>query len=142
MSNPAPKSQLWGSRFSGGPSEALAALSASVHFDWRLARYDLAGSRAHARVLNQAGLLSDADLDAMLAGIDALEVDVVSGAFVPTVADEDCHTALERGLVERLGAELGGPLRAGGSRNDPNATPGPVFPRGHPPPSPPPVAPP
>ncbi|NUR61075.1 MAG: argininosuccinate lyase [Catenulispora sp.] len=131
MSNPAPKSRLWGSRFSGGPSEALAALSASVHFDWRLARYDLAGSRAHARVLNRAGLLGDDDLAAMLAGIDALEVDVVSGAFVATVADEDCHTALERGLVERLGAELGGRLRAGRSRNDQIATLGRMFLRDH-----------
>ncbi|GAA1989291.1 argininosuccinate lyase [Catenulispora subtropica] len=122
MSSPEPTLRLWGGRFSGGPSEALAALSASVHFDWRLARYDLAGSRAHARVLHRAGLLGDEDLAAMLAGIDALEVDVVSGAFVATVADEDCHTALERGLVERLGAELGGRLRAGRSRNDQIAT--------------------
>jgi argininosuccinate lyase len=114
--------RLWGGRFSGGPSEALAALSASVHFDWRLARYDLAGSRAHARVLNRAGLLTDDDLKLMLDGIDALEADVVSGAFTPTVADEDCHTALERGLVERLGSELGGRLRAGRSRNDQIAT--------------------
>ncbi|MEY9892938.1 argininosuccinate lyase [Catenulispora sp. MAP12-49] len=131
MSNPAPKSQLWGSRFSGGPSEALAALSASVHFDWRLAQYDLAGSRAHARVLNRAGLLSADDLAAMLAGLDALEADVVSGAFVPTVADEDCHTALERGLIEKLGAELGGRLRAGRSRNDQIATLGRMFLRDH-----------
>src|SRR5258708_18166318 len=114
--------RLWGGRFSGGPSEALAGLSASVHFDWRLARYDLAGSRAHARVLNRAGLLSDADLTAMLAGLDALEADVVSGAFTPTEADEDVHTALERGLIERVGADLGGRLRAGRSRNDQVAT--------------------
>jgi argininosuccinate lyase len=124
MSSPADPTPrlLWSSRFSSGPSEALAALSASVHFDWRLARYDLAGSRAHARVLNRAGLLAGDDLAAMLAGIDALEADVVSGAFVATVADEDCHTALERGLVDRLGAELGGRLRAGRSRNDQIAT--------------------
>ncbi|WP_344670220.1 argininosuccinate lyase [Catenulispora yoronensis] len=122
MSSPEPTLRLWGGRFSGGPSEALAALSASVHFDWRLARYDLAGSRAHARVLHRAGLLDQADLAAMLAGLDALEADVVSGDFVATVADEDCHTALERGLVERLGAELGGRLRAGRSRNDQIAT--------------------
>jgi argininosuccinate lyase len=73
-------------------------------------------------VLNRAGLLSDDDLAAMLGGIDALEADVVSGAFVATVADEDCHPARERGLVERLGAELGGRLRAGRSRNDQIAT--------------------
>src|SRR3954454_9545643 len=113
MSSPEPTLRLWGARFSGGPSEALAALSASVHFDWRLARYDLAGSRAHAPVVRRDGVLGDDDLAAMLAGIDALEVDVVCGAFVATVADEDCHTALERGLVERLGPELGGRLRAG-----------------------------
>src|SRR2546423_13764227 len=100
MSNPAPKSQLWGSRFSGGPSEALAALSASVHFDWRLARYDPAGSRAHARGLNPAGPPTDADLEALLAGVDALEVDVVSGAVTPTGADAGCHTPPERGPGE------------------------------------------
>ncbi|GMA85365.1 hypothetical protein GCM10025868_06150 [Angustibacter aerolatus] len=50
---------LWGGRFSGGPADALAALSRSTHFDWRLARHDLAASRAHARVLHAAGLLDD-----------------------------------------------------------------------------------
>nr|WP_199438776.1 argininosuccinate lyase [Umezawaea beigongshangensis] len=113
---------LWGGRFASGPAEAMAALSASTHFDWRLARYDIAGSRAHARVLHRAGLLSSAELDGMLAALDALEADVVSGQFTPTVADEDVHTALERGLVERAGADLGGKLRAGRSRNDQVAT--------------------
>ena len=61
---------LWSSRFSSGPSEALAALSASVHFDWRLAKYDIAGSRAHARALNRAGLLTEAELEGMLTGLD------------------------------------------------------------------------
>jgi argininosuccinate lyase len=100
----------------------MAALSASVHFDWRLAPYDLAGSRAHARVLHRAGLLSDSELASMLDGLDALASDVVSGAFTPRVADEDVHTALERGLIERVGPELGGRLRAGRSRNDQVAT--------------------
>jgi argininosuccinate lyase len=118
---------LWSSRFSSGPSDALAALSASVHFDWRLATYDIAGSRAHARALHKAGLLSDAELDGMLLGLDKLEADVVSGAFTPTLADEDCHTALERGLIERIGPELGGRLRAGRSRNDQIATLGRMY---------------
>ncbi|MFK5689818.1 argininosuccinate lyase [Ornithinimicrobium sp. LYQ92] len=109
---------LWGGRFSGGPSDALAALSKSTHFDWRLAPYDLAGSRAHARVLHRAGLLSDDDLEAMLAGLGRLRADVESGAFVPGEGDEDVHTALERGLIERAGPEVGGRLRAGRSRND------------------------
>jgi argininosuccinate lyase len=113
---------LWGGRFSGGPAEALAALSKSTHFDWRLARYDLAGSRAHARVLHGAGLLDDDQLSGMLAALDRLEADVVSGDFVPAADDEDVHSALERGLIERAGADLGGRLRAGRSRNDQIAT--------------------
>jgi argininosuccinate lyase len=113
---------LWGGRFAGGPADALAALSLSTHFDWRLARYDLAGSRAHARVLHGAGLLTDAELTEMLAGLAALDADVASGQFGPDPADEDVHTALERGLLLQVGAELGGRLRAGRSRNDQIAT--------------------
>ncbi|SEP22145.1 argininosuccinate lyase [Amycolatopsis saalfeldensis] len=114
--------QLWGGRFASGPAEAMAALSASTHFDWRLAPYDIAGSRAHARVLRKAGLLTDAELAGMIEALGALAGDVESGAFTPTVADEDVHTALERGLLERAGTDLGGKLRAGRSRNDQVAT--------------------
>src|SRR5690606_6989877 len=113
---------LWGGRFAGGPADALAALSVSTHFDWRLARHDITGSRAHARVLHRAGLLSDEELDGMLAALDRLDADVASGAFGPAPDDEDVHTALERGLIERAGPELGGKLRAGRSRNDQIAT--------------------
>ena len=113
--------RLWGGRFSDGPAAALARLSVSVHFDWRLAPYDLAASRAHARVLHRAALLSESDLAQMLAALDDLEGAVRTGAFQPTLDDEDVHTALERGLIERLGT-LGGSLRAGRSRNDQIAT--------------------
>ncbi|WAL69662.1 argininosuccinate lyase [Amycolatopsis cynarae] len=100
----------------------MARLSASTHFDWRLAPYDIAGSRAHARVLRNAGLLTEDELNGMLAALDRLAEDVASGAFTPAPGDEDVHTALERGLLERAGAELGGKLRAGRSRNDQVAT--------------------
>ncbi|MEE6274099.1 argininosuccinate lyase [Georgenia sp. MJ206] len=113
---------LWGGRFAGGPADALAELSRSTHFDWRLARHDIAGSRAHARALWGAGLLDGPELAGMLDALDALERDVVSGAFAPEPGDEDVHTALERGLIERAGGELGGKLRAGRSRNDQIAT--------------------
>ena len=113
---------LWGGRFASGPAEAMAALSASTHFDWRLAPYDIAGSRAHARVLHEAGLLTADELVGMLAALDTLAQDVATGAFTATVADEDVHTALERGLLDRAGTELGGKLRAGRSRNDQVAT--------------------
>jgi argininosuccinate lyase len=113
--------RLWGGRFAGGPSEALAKLSVSVHFDWRLALYDLKASKAHARVLHGAGLLTDDEATRMLLALDEIADLVRTGEFRPTVADEDVHTALERGLLERLGA-LGGKLRAGRSRNDQVAT--------------------
>ena len=109
---------LWGGRFSGGPSEAMFALSVSTHFDWVLAPYDVLASKAHAKVLHKAGLLSDADLDTMLAGLDQLGKDVADGTFVPAPTDEDVHGAMERGLIERVGSEVGGRLRAGRSRND------------------------
>jgi len=99
----------------------MAALSASVHFDWRLAPYDIRQTAAHARVLHGAGLLTDAEVTDVLAALDQLSSDVASGAFVPGPDDEDVHTAIERGLLERLGP-LGGKLRAGRSRNDQVAT--------------------
>ncbi|WP_345716538.1 argininosuccinate lyase, partial [Angustibacter luteus] len=113
---------LWGGRFAGGPADALAALSKSTHFDWRLARHDIEGSRAHARVLGAAGLLDDEQLAGMLAALDVLDADVEAGRFGPAPDDEDVHAALERGLIERAGTELGGRLRAGRSRNDQIAT--------------------
>lgn len=113
---------LWGGRFAGGPAEAMAALSKSTHFDWVLAPYDVAASKAHARVLHARGLLSEEDFATMLAGLDALGADVASGAFGPEPADEDVHGAMERGLIDRVGPEVGGRLRAGRSRNDQVAT--------------------
>src|SRR5690606_24972011 len=92
------------------------------HFDWALAPYDIQASKAHARVLRNAGLLTDSDAEAMQAGLDRLATDVASGAFGPAESDEDVHGALERGLIERVGPELGGRLRAGRSRNDQVAT--------------------
>jgi argininosuccinate lyase len=113
---------LWGGRFGGDPADAMATLSRSTHFDFRLAPYDLMGSGAHARALHQAGLLTDDELARMIDGLDALASEVTSASFRPTPSDEDVHGALERRLVELVGAELGGRLRAGRSRNDQIAT--------------------
>jgi argininosuccinate lyase len=123
--------KLWGGRFASGPSPELEALSRSTQFDWRLAPYDLAGSRAHARVLHAAGLLTDDDLDGLLKGLDELERRFTSGQLVPAAQDEDVHGALEGALVELVGPELGGRLRAGRSRNDQIATLFKVFLREH-----------
>ncbi|MDO5051604.1 MAG: argininosuccinate lyase [Pseudoclavibacter sp.] len=112
---------LWGGRFSDGPSPQLARLSKSTHFDWRLAEYDLAGSRAHARALAAAGYLDETELSGMLAALGELERRIETGDFLPAESDEDVHSALERGLMEIAGP-LGGKLRAGRSRNDQIAT--------------------
>jgi argininosuccinate lyase len=113
---------LWGGRFVSGPADALAALSKSTHFDWVLAPYDVLASRAHTVVLHRAGLLTDEQRDGLLAGLDSLGEDIADGSFGPLVTDEDVHGALERGLIDRVGPELGGRLRAGRSRNDQVAT--------------------
>ncbi len=113
---------LWGGRFADGPSDALAALSKSTHFDWVLAPYDIVASRAHTVILFRAGLLTEEQRDGLLAGLDQLASDVADGSFSPLVTDEDVHAALERGLIDRVGPDLGGRLRAGRSRNDQVAT--------------------
>ena len=117
----APTTRLWGGRFGSGPSPELEALSLSVHFDWRLAPFDLRQTAAHADVLAAAGLLTEDEYSRVLAAIDGLALAVADGSFRATPADEDVHTAIERGLLERLGP-LGGKLRAGRSRNDQVAT--------------------
>jgi argininosuccinate lyase len=113
---------LWGGRFASGPADAMAALSKSTHFDWVLAPYDIRASQAHARILHGAGLLTDGDLQTMQDGLTRLAEDVRSGAFGPAESDEDVHGALERGLIDLVGSEVGGRLRAGRSRNDQVAT--------------------
>lgn len=113
---------LWGGRFASGPSPELQRLSRSTHFDWVLAPYDILGSQAHAKALAAAGFLTSDELSSMVSALDALAADIASGSFIAIETDEDVHSALERGLIERVGAELGGKLRAGRSRNDQIAT--------------------
>ncbi len=123
--------KLWGGRFAGGPSPELEALSRSTHFDWRLTPYDLAGSKAHARGLHTAGLLTDADHAELQRGLDVLGERFAAGDLHPDPSDEDVHGALERLLLDEIGPEIGGKLRAGRSRNDQIATLFKVFLRDH-----------
>ena len=108
---------LWGGRFSQGPEESVFALSRSVHFDWRLAPYDLRSSKAHLAILKKSGLIATKDAEAIAKALNELSAEVTSGKFVAIESDEDVHSALERGLTAKLGA-VGGALRAGRSRND------------------------
>ena len=99
----------------------MARLSRSTHFDWKLAPYDLMQTKAHAQVLERAGLLSEDEGRSVVLALDTLASQVASGEFTPNEDDEDVHSAVERGLISLLG-ELGGKLRAGRSRNDQVAT--------------------
>ena len=112
---------LWGGRFSDAPADAVFALSRSVDFDWRLAPYDLRSSLSHLRVLQSSALLPDEVAKKIEGGLRELISEVASGKFLPNAGDEDVHSALERGLTEKVG-EVGGSLRAGRSRNDQVAT--------------------
>ncbi len=113
---------LWGGRFEGGPTEAMFALSVSTQFDWRLADLDITASKAHAYALAKADLLTDDELERMEQALDSMLADLAAGQLKPLDTDEDVHGALERVLIERVGDQLGGRLRAGRSRNDQIAT--------------------
>ncbi|AZE62874.1 MULTISPECIES: argininosuccinate lyase [Pseudomonas fluorescens group] len=125
-----PTERLWGARFKTGPSAALAALSRCPERYFRLTPYDLAGSRAHARELQRAGLLDESETLRTLEALDRIGDDFAAGRLHPTQDDEDVHTFIERVLTERLGA-LGGKLRAGRSRNDQTANDLRLFLRDH-----------
>ena len=112
---------LWGGRFSSTTSDAMAALSRSVHFDWRLAPYDIVSSKSHCQNLVKSKILTAAEGKKISVALDQLRKDIERGAVVPGEHDEDLHGVIERVLIERLG-DLGGKLRAGRSRNDQIAT--------------------
>jgi argininosuccinate lyase len=109
---------LWGGRFEKEPSDHLAALSKSTQFDWVLAQYDVKGSLAHANALFKAKILTHKEFDTLKSALDLMLEDIENGVLLPDVNDEDVHGALERILIDRVGAEIGGKLRAGRSRND------------------------
>ena len=112
---------LWHGRFEGGPAEALQALNDSLPFDRRMFREDIAGSRAHVRMLSRVGLMSEVDSEAVLAALDAVEAEMADGSFVFAPGDEDIHTAVERRVTE-LAGDAGARLHTGRSRNDQVAT--------------------
>jgi argininosuccinate lyase len=108
---------LWAGRFSKGPSEALAELSRSIHYDQRLWPHDIACTRAHAANLRRAGLISADDEAALGGALDKAAAAFADGSFVFNPSDEDIHSAVERFLTDELG-DLGARIHAGRSRND------------------------
>ncbi len=107
----------WGGRFTEKTAAAAEAFSVSVHFDKRLYRYDIAGSRAHARMLAKIGLLNDTELDQILAGLNEIEGEIESDSFVFRPELEDIHMNIEKALVEKVGP-AGEKLHTARSRND------------------------
>ena len=108
---------LWGGRFDSAPADAMAALSRSVHFDWRLAPYEIEVNLIHLKNLVEQDVVSKENGKKIESALLDLAKDIGSGSFKYTDADEDVHSAIERGLTERCG-EVGGAIRAGRSRND------------------------
>ena len=108
-------------RFGDPPDPVFQRLNASVGFDRRLARHDVAGSRAHARALRAAGVLDDAELAQLQDGLAAVARELDDDSFRFDPDDEDIHMAIERRLTEIVGP-VGGKLHTGRSRNDQVAT--------------------
>ncbi|HEX2850559.1 MAG TPA: argininosuccinate lyase [Acidimicrobiales bacterium] len=112
---------LWHGRFGGGPADELLTFTVSLPFDQRLARDDLACSRAHVRGLARVGIITDDEGGAILAALDQVDGELESGRFTFEPSDEDIHTAIERRVTEIAGAP-GAKLHTGRSRNDQVAT--------------------
>jgi argininosuccinate lyase len=118
------------SRFSIPQDPVFQQLNASIGFDWRLGPYDIEQSRAHVRMIAEAGIVSDQDRDALLNGLDRVEDELDTGVFEFRPDDEDIHMAIERRLTEIVGP-VGGKLHTARSRNDQVATDMAMFTRAH-----------
>lgn len=109
--------KLWGGRFSGATAESVEAFTASIHYDARLYHYDITGSKAHATMLAENGLLSKQELTAIVDGLSAIEAEIAAGTFAFRRDLEDIHMNIEKALAERIGP-AGAKLHAARSRND------------------------
>ena len=107
----------WSDRFEQGLHPAIERFNASIGFDIALLQQDLDGSVAHARMLGRCGLISEAESEQLIAGLEAVRQEAAAGAFNPGLEAEDVHFAVERRLIEQLGP-LGKKLHTGRSRND------------------------
>ena len=107
----------WGGRFTEGPKEAVAAYTESVSYDSNLWRQDIRASQAHARMLARQGILSKAEGEALVEGLDRVADEIESGSFVWRPELEDVHMNIEARLTELVG-DVGKRLHTGRSRND------------------------
>ncbi len=114
-------SAMWGGRFSAGPSAVMEAINASIGFDQKLYAQDIAGSKAHARMLADQGIITGGDADAIIKGLDDIEAEIEAGRFEFKTALEDIHMNVESRLRELIG-DAAGRLHTARSRNDQVAT--------------------
>ena len=110
-------SKLWGGRFTHSTAASVEAFSASIDYDSRLYRYDIAGSKAHATMLAANGLLSKEELQAIVEGLSEIEKEIDSGEFEFHQELEDIHMNIEKALADRIGP-AGAKLHSARSRND------------------------
>ena len=115
------QNQMWGGRFSAGPDAIMEAINASIGFDQRMAAQDIQGSRAHAAMLGEAGIISDSDSVAIREGLLTVLSEIETGNFSFRVELEDIHMNIEARLKQVIG-EPAGRLHTGRSRNDQVAT--------------------
>lgn len=108
---------LWHGRFKEGPDAAAVDFETSIYVDERMALDDICGSRAHAQMLGEAGIIPEADADAIVRGLDSIEQDLAAGKLVVDHSAEDIHSFVEATLTDRIG-EAGKKLHTGRSRND------------------------
>lgn len=121
MSNDDKPNKLWGGRFEGSTDAFVQRFTASVSFDQRLYHHDINGSVAHARMLLKAGILTSAECEQIVDGLESIRQEIAAGKFQWSVALEDVHMNVEAALTSRIG-DTGKKLHTGRSRNDQIAT--------------------
>ncbi len=109
--------KMWGGRFTGKTAASVEAFSASIHYDSRLYRQDIAGSMAHAKMLAHQGLITDEELGQILIGLGEIRDEIEAGTFVFKPELEDIHMNIEKALADKIG-DAGARLHTARSRND------------------------
>jgi argininosuccinate lyase len=115
--NKSESKKLWGGRFTEKTADSVEAFTASIHYDSRLYKYDIAGSKAHATMLASQGILSSGELEAIVAGLNEIDQEIGAGTFEFKPELEDIHMNIEKALVDRIGP-AGAKLHSARSRND------------------------
>ena len=109
--------KLWAGRFTQPTDAFVEEFTASINFDRRMYHYDILGSVTHARMLARQGIISEAEAEAIVLGLEGIRTEIEAGEFEFSVAREDIHMNIEARLIERIGA-VGGKLHTARSRND------------------------